>query len=358
MAAKKPDVRDSARELARLGARLGGEARAAVLTAEERREIARKAVLARWKKHKGEAYQPPPDPSPAPAVPALAARLRPARSQALRSVFRGRLKIGGFSLNCHLLSDGTRVFEHPQHESDAGDGRSGTLLAKFVSRAPRTDVPAWGTPVSFKVQGSLAPRQGREAGQLVAMSEAYLRAREKGELAAADQPLARQAELLARACAMAGIVALFDGATGYREFRARRTLRRKLLALIAHDLHHWARAFPEDFWEELSRLEGIRHRKNHHPLRWGRYVIFFLHDAVGAELDSQPPASDPELLRRVDRQQWLDDFVKNGLSSYVRGVVSAMRGCRTMEDFSARFAGVFSNIAAQAAFDELPRAGR
>ena len=36
--------------LARLGARKGGLARAAKLTAQERREIARKAAEARWRK--------------------------------------------------------------------------------------------------------------------------------------------------------------------------------------------------------------------------------------------------------------------------------------------------------------------
>jgi hypothetical protein len=36
--------------LAKLGASKGGKARAKVLTAEERREIARRAALARWKK--------------------------------------------------------------------------------------------------------------------------------------------------------------------------------------------------------------------------------------------------------------------------------------------------------------------
>ena len=39
--------------LARLGARKGGLARAAKLTAQERREIARKAAEARWKGRKG-----------------------------------------------------------------------------------------------------------------------------------------------------------------------------------------------------------------------------------------------------------------------------------------------------------------
>ena len=39
--------------LSRLGARKGGLARAAKLSAQERREIARKAAQARWKGRKG-----------------------------------------------------------------------------------------------------------------------------------------------------------------------------------------------------------------------------------------------------------------------------------------------------------------
>jgi hypothetical protein len=41
--------------LSKLGAGIGGLARAAKLTAEQRRDIARKAAQARWAKAKGEA---------------------------------------------------------------------------------------------------------------------------------------------------------------------------------------------------------------------------------------------------------------------------------------------------------------
>lgn len=41
--------------LSRLGAKKGGKARAAALSAEKRREIARKASLARWAKEKKKA---------------------------------------------------------------------------------------------------------------------------------------------------------------------------------------------------------------------------------------------------------------------------------------------------------------
>jgi hypothetical protein len=48
----RPDVLKAIRELGRQGGLIGGKARAKKLTAEERRDIARKAAQARWSKPK------------------------------------------------------------------------------------------------------------------------------------------------------------------------------------------------------------------------------------------------------------------------------------------------------------------
>ena len=53
--AKKKGKNPHAVALGRLGGLKGGKARAARLSAEQRRELARKAVQARWAKAKGEA---------------------------------------------------------------------------------------------------------------------------------------------------------------------------------------------------------------------------------------------------------------------------------------------------------------
>ncbi len=53
MAKKKKTKNPHAVALGRLGGLKGGKARVAKLTAEERRELARKAVQARWARRKG-----------------------------------------------------------------------------------------------------------------------------------------------------------------------------------------------------------------------------------------------------------------------------------------------------------------
>jgi hypothetical protein len=65
--------------------------------------------------------------------------------------------------------------------------------------------------------------------------------------------LAAQAEIILRACAKVGIIALIDEATGFEKMRKRRDLQLKLQAFIAEDMQEWARMFPEGFWLELAR---------------------------------------------------------------------------------------------------------
>ena len=61
------ELRDAARTMALAGAAKGGHARAAALTPERRREIARKAVQARWQRAKGKPAKEPPKPAEEPA---------------------------------------------------------------------------------------------------------------------------------------------------------------------------------------------------------------------------------------------------------------------------------------------------
>ena len=355
MIKKKPDVQKSASKLASLGASRGGEARAAVLTSEERRAIARKAVLARWQKQKGAAYQPPPEQPSVIVIPSSEILRYPSGSPVARAVFSGKLKIGDLTLHCHVLHDGQRVFEYaPSGGSPARRGRSQALLADFLSNMPSAVPGTVPQQVEFRVPGQASLVSGQDAARLIDAAEAYLAARQRGGKNLSPDALVQLAENLVRVCAREGILALFDQATGYREYRARRTLRVKLLAFMTRDLQGWSRAFPEDFWAELSRIEGIRHRKNVRPLRWGKYVLFFLHDAVGQELEGKPRLLDPHLPLKPDHFLWLNEFSQDGLKIYLQQVVTGMRACTNLDQFNSRFEHVFASVAAQTALDEMP----
>ena len=79
---------EAGKALGKLGASKGGRARAEKLSPERRKEIAQKAIQARWAKAKGGA---PPGEIP-------------------KAEHTGTLKIGDIELPCAVLDDGTRVF--------------------------------------------------------------------------------------------------------------------------------------------------------------------------------------------------------------------------------------------------------
>ena len=77
------------------------------------------------------------------------------------------------------------------------------------------------------------------------------------------------AEIIVRSfSAKVGIIALVDEATGYQKVREKRALQLKLQAFIAEEMQEWARMFPDEFWFELARLEGVHYSPRHRPLRW------------------------------------------------------------------------------------------
>lgn len=127
-------VNEAARELSKLGAAKGGKARANVLTANQRSEIARQAVTERWRKagkHKesslGDDKQeifPKDDSNQDAEIPYAA--------------FPGELIVGNIKLTCYVLSNGTRVLTQTgvlnalgmSHGGSGGTG--GDRLAKFL----------------------------------------------------------------------------------------------------------------------------------------------------------------------------------------------------------------------------------
>src|SRR6267142_2492559 len=110
----------------------GGKARANVLTPDERREIARNAVRARWAKA-GKLKQPL-EPA-APEVPQPATAASPAENLPF-SMFRGMLKIGAVEMECHVLNDGRRVFTQTEMVRVLTAGKGSTNLDVHVRGNP------------------------------------------------------------------------------------------------------------------------------------------------------------------------------------------------------------------------------
>jgi hypothetical protein len=336
------DEKQAAQAFALRAASKGGRARASVLTAEERSEIARRASNARWAKdgddlEDGRGMEPP---ASGGTVVVASDGNDPTMPY---SMFPGTVPIGNVTLECHVLNDGRRVLASGGVvRALRGTESKPASLNRYLERL-RTYEPGMldGRMIHFRIPSNPTIAQGYEATLLIEICDLYLKARDENLLLASQQQLAKMAEIIVRSCAKVGIEALVDEATGYQQVREKRALQIKLQAFIAEEMQEWVKTFPEEFWQELARLEGIRYSPRNRPLRWGKYVMKFVYDSIDPDLGKKLREINPNPHRGKNHHQWLREFGRDRLHQQLGGTIAIMKSCKDMDEFRRRFASVF-----------------
>ncbi len=333
------DESEAARRLSAKGAAKGGRARASVMDSDERSRSAQVAAQARWAKVGKEPLAAAAKDEDGDLAMLLVQKPEPAEK--VYSMFSGALELGdGLFIGCHVLNDHRRVF--PQREVVqllSGGRRSGSYLQNIPGFDPES---LRDRVIVFSVPAGAPTAYGYEATLLLEVCEAYLDARDAGTLHRTQEAIARKAEIVMRACARVGIIALVDEATGYQVVRAKRALEAKLRAFIADQMGTWVRRFPDDFWLELARLEGIRYSPRNRPLRWGKYVMDFVYDAIDPDVGIKLREINKNPGKGHNHHQWLEEFGQKALNDHLQQVVAVMKLCDTMPEFRRRFERVFS----------------
>lgn len=331
-----------AKALSKIGAAKGGRARASVLTPQHRKEIARKAVRTRWAKEKGVPIEEIGGQVSSPAEkPKRLVKTEPSMPI---SLFQGTLEIAGVNFSCHVLNNGKRVIVQREVVKALTGKVSGDLkgylstvaLSKYIDLAEISQ-----QTINFKIPATQYEAIGYEATLLVEICDAYLKAREKGLLKPSQLRLALQAEIIVRASAKVGIIALVDEATGYQKVRAKNALRLKLRTYIADELQEWARQFPEEFFYELARLENVHYSPRSRPLRWGRYIMNFVYRAIDKDVATELKKRTPNPRKGENLHQWLQQYGKDKLNAQIHQVLGIMKTCKTMDEFRTHFKRVF-----------------
>lgn len=220
----------------------GGAARAQKLSKEERTAIAQQAAAKRW------GY----------------------KLEVASHV--GDMQIGDAIISCAVLEDGTRLINQETFLTALGraakaKGGTGSSIAtrppflaaqnlqKYVTEEVREN---W-TPIRYTTPRG-ATAYGYKATLLPEVCEIYLQAEECGDLAHSQRNTAVTAGIIVRALARVGITALVDEATGYQEVRAREELQRILEEYVQAELRPWVKRFPDEFFEQIYRLNGWEYR--------------------------------------------------------------------------------------------------
>jgi hypothetical protein len=295
----------------------GGIARAEALSAEERKDIARKAALARWE------------------VP--------------RATHSGTLKLGDIA--CYVLETGERVLSSRGVMvalSRGVRGRRGGAeikvpafldadnLKPFISN----DLEPILKPIIFRTdKGTKA--EGYRADILPATCEIYLRARDANALRRTQLAVAKRCEILVRGLSRLGITALVDEATGYQEVRDRLALEAILDEFLLKEFAAWAKRFPDEFYKEIFRLRKWQWGKlKENPTSGPRVVAKYTKDIVYArlapgllrELEQRNPIEKGH--RRTKHHQWLTEDVGHpALAQHIHAVIGLLRASDSWEQF-------------------------
>jgi len=287
----------AARELSKLGASKGGRARADSLLPEERSEIARRAVNARWQKvGKGK------------AIP--------------KATHEGPLHIKSpagelIPIDCAVLDDGTRVLSERAFSRALNTVRGGSQYRKRERLEAGGNLPIYlavkelnphidndlrlaaSKPIIYLTKSGGTPANGIDARLIPAVCNVWLKARDAGGLSARQKLVAIQADILMRGLATVGIIALVDEATGYQEDREKAALAKILEAFVAKELRPWVHTFPVDYYRQMYRLRGLTYpptKANQMPRYFGKLT----NDVVYARL---APGVLDELRRLTERDE-------------------------------------------------------
>lgn len=111
--------------------------------------------------------------------------------------------------------------------------------------------------------------------------------------------------------------------------------------------------FPDEFWFELARLEGVHYSPRSRPLPWGKYIMVFVYDAIDADVGRELRKKNPNPHFLQNHHQWLKKYGKEKVRSQIDKVVTIMKLCENMDEFRAKYARVFKKSPLQISFDEI-----
>ena len=297
----------------------GGKARAKKLSGERLKSIASDAALSRW-------------------VP-----------KAQYGSLESPLIIGNLEIPCYVLDDGRRVItqggvltaltmSQGTATKGGGDRISNFVGTKAINPFVTKKLDDMITNViKFKVQGTIA--YGYDATILPEICDAVLEARKTGSLNYQQEHIAAQCEMLLRAFARVGIVALVDEATGYQEVRSREALQSLLDAFLKQEFAAWAKRFPDEFYKELFRLRGWEWNRLSvkRPILVGKLTNSIVYERLApgvlTELESRNPKDD-QGRRPVRHHQWLSDHIGHpALAQHLHAVIGFMRASTSWTQF-------------------------
>ncbi len=266
--------------------------------------------------------------------------------------YKGTLDLGGFTLPCYVLEDGTRVLsargmQQALKMSEDNDRTSAKLTRYLTQKTLKPfiyndkGVGHFDPLVCYDGEAKI---NGYEATTLVDVCDAFLEARKHIKLSPRQSIIADQCEILVRAFAKVGIISLVDEATGYQHERERDELQKILKAYISEELLPWQKRFPDIYYKELFRLNGwdysVKGIKQRPSVigKWTNTLIYEqLPKGVLDELKKKTPVSESGNRTARYHQYLTTDLGEPNLTAQINQVVTIFQLSDNMAQMWAQF---------------------
>lgn len=293
----------------------GGVARAAKLTSTQRSEIASAAAKARWSEKKSSEILPDDLPR---VIEGFSSSLDLVGTKIPCAVIQGpngvQRVVSENGITLAILGSRSGASKRLKKSLE----ESGDLLPLFL--APRqlhkyiSDELRTGPLKPIDYWDGTKIVRGFEATILPAVCNVWLEARQNNALQAQQEMKAQKAEILMRALAETGIVALVDEATGYEKVRPQNALQEYLKQVIRSQLAAWVKKFPDEFFENIYKIRGWEWpgmKKNRYSIV-GKYIRDLVYERLGpgvlSELERKSPKTDSGN-RKNKLHQWLTEDI-------------------------------------------------
>jgi hypothetical protein len=328
----------------------GGRKRAEVLSPERKREIARGAASARWAKKHQEASLPTPD-----AEPTLPL-----------AVLRGVLTIMDLEIPCYVLDDGSRVIGRTSATEVLTGIKGGGDLEKYLGvSALKPFIHLDSLLERMKgfqlpeVEGLEKQVKGLPTDLFIEICQGFVQALDAQDSLAENAPrmtarqtqMAIKASMFLSACAKVGLDALVDEATGYQYERAEDALRFKLKVYLEDEMRKWEKTFPDELWNEFSRLTGWSGTSSQRPKYWGKLVMELIYEALDPDVARWLKEHNPTPTHGKNYHQWLSSqFGLKKLVERIWTVIGMARACNSLLELRDRNAALSGKVPVQMRF--------
>ncbi|MBS1531766.1 MAG: P63C domain-containing protein [Bacteroidetes bacterium] len=278
-----------------------------------------------------------------------------------KATHTGIIKIGEFEITAYNLDNGERVLSRIGflralgRTGKAKGGRkyddefqipvflSADNLKPFIS----SELIENSKPFRFlDLNGNEAI--GYNAKLLPSTCYVFIDAQEANALKSNQTHIADRAKLLVRGFATIGIIALVDEATGYQYNREKDELQKILSAYISKELLPWQKRFPDEFYQEIFRLNGWDYTVNGIQNRpgvigtWTKKLIYnLLPKGVLEELERITPKSDAGHKTKRLHQSLTLDIGEPHLEKQLISVITLMNISSDWNEFLKLFGKKF-----------------